>query len=455
MFVGGIATGVGDPHPSCADGNCDPFAFSAEDIEVLRDLGLSLGLVTGPVEALFVVANLVYLVIAGLIFWRRSSDWMAMLVSLTLVVLVAVVFTDANDALQRSYPASSWLIAAMMVFGITAFSLLLFLFPDGQFVPRWTRLATVAIGALVLLTFLPMPSAVESVATPTAMMAILGAGVYARIYRYRRVSSSLQRQQTKWVAFGMMGAGGVLTLSLVAFAAFPVEQPSPGRVYFLLAVTPILVFFVLLFPVSVAVAILRHRLWGIDLLINRTVVYGPLTGILMGLYIASIRLFQTLFVRFIGEESNVAILLSTLVLAGTFMPLRLRLQNLADRYFKEVPDPTRGLRAFGDQLQSMVQLANVGRMTRRLLDEVVAAFHAESGAVFMQQGEELRLVQTSGAWSGDAMMSVPLEYEGEQLGLVSLGSRRHEQDYTPQDRDALQKIAQAVAQTLSLSGGAK
>lgn len=456
LFIAGTAVRISEPFPICVNGGCGPFEFGAEDMDVVRDLGLLAGLLSGPLLILFSVGHsLVYFVIAGWIFRRRSDDWIAMLLSITLVILGAAVFTDANDAVQRAYPAFNWLARAVMVFGITSLSFLLFLFPDGRFVPRWTRFVAIAGGVPILLAFVPAPEAVVTWIVRAMIIGILGTGVYARVYRYRRVSSPLQRRQTKWVGLGLMGAIGSLVLSFVAFGAFPAEQPSPERIYFLLAAMPFLLFFNLILPVSVAVAVLRYRLWEIDVIINRTAVYAPLTGILMGLYIASIRLFQALFVRFIGDESDVAILLSTLVLAGAFMPLRLRLQALADKYFKEVPNPTGGLQAFGEQIRSMVQLTNVGQMTRRLLDEVVVAFHAESGAVFMRDGEKLQLAQTSGAWSGTAWVSVSLEHEGEQLGLVSLGSRHHGQEYTPQDREALQQIADVVALSLSLSGTGK
>ena len=136
------------------------------------------------------------------------------------------------------------------------------------------------------------------------------------------------------------------------------------------------------------------------------------------------------------------------------MPIRLRLQALVDRYFKETPDPTKELRAFGDQVQAMVQLSDTAQMTRQLLDHAVAAFHAESGAVFMQQDGELRLAQTSGAWDGQAHLTVPLEHGGVQIGQVALGARRHNQAYGDDERRTLQEIAAVTARALAIAQGA-
>ena len=103
-------------------------------------------------------------------------------------------------------------------------------------------------------------------------------------------------------------------------------------------------------------------------------------------------------------------------------------------------------------MRAVAQLADVGQITRRLLEETVAAFHAESAAVFLQQGEELRLVQTAGAWSGEATISVPLEYGGKaRIGQPSLGPRHQRQAYAPQDQQTLQEIAKSAAQALALS----
>ncbi len=101
----------------------------------------------------------------------------------------------------------------------------------------------------------------------------------------------------------------------------------------------------------------------------------------------------------------------------------------------------------------MVQLNDAAQMTRRLLDEAVAAFRAESGAIFMHQDGELRLAQTSGAWDGQAQLTVPLEHGGIQIGQVALGARYRSQAYGDDERRMLQKIAVVVARALASAQG--
>ena len=288
-------------------------------------------------------------------------------------------------------------------------------------------------------------NAIASLAFVAIALLFVAAIVYLAL-RFIR-STWEERQQVKWFAYGAWVFAAYVAIIISVETVRGTETPEPLN-------TILFMGFLSILPAGLAVSILKYRLYDIDLIINRTVVYGPLTGILMGLYIASIRLFQALFIRVVGEDSNFTILLSTLILAAIFMPIRLRLQALADRYFKETPDPTRGLRAFGDQVQSMVQLSDTAQMTRRLLDEAVAAFHAESGAVFMRQDGELRLAQTFGAWNRQAHLTVPVEHGGVQIGEVALGARYRGQAYGDDERRMLQEIAAVAARALANAQGA-
>jgi hypothetical protein len=204
-------------------------------------------------------------------------------------------------------------------------------------------------------------------------------------------------------------------------------------------------------PIAVGIAILRYRLYDIDLIINRTLVYVPLTGIVTGLYSASVALFQKLFQALTGENSDAAIVISTLILASLFTPMKNGLQSLVDRRFKEESDSTRKLKALGEQARSVLEVVDAEQATRRLLDEATPAFGATGGAISLWQGGKLKLVHTSGQWNdGDPKISVPLEHDGKQLGLLQLGPRRSGSEYTEQDRETLQEVTGLVAGTISL-----
>jgi hypothetical protein len=205
----------------------------------------------------------------------------------------------------------------------------------------------------------------------------------------------------------------------------------------------------LIAPASLGLAILRYRLWDIDLLINRTLVYVPMTALLAGLYTASVALTQRLFIALTGERSDAVIVFVTLLLATAFSSLRGRLQTLVDRRFKEVPDPTRELKAIGRQVRAVVEVVDQRELARRLLREAVTALEAESGAVYLWADSGWQLLESHGEWDeAQAAITVSLDAGGAPYGLLSLGRRTLGLEYGPKERAALQDTAGVVASAM-------
>jgi hypothetical protein len=159
------------------------------------------------------------------------------------------------------------------------------------------------------------------------MVAGVLVGVTSLIVRYRR-SADVQRAQMRWIAaaVAILAAGG-LPFVIVRYG-LQLEYRAGAL---LMAVALVAGCFL---PVAAAIAILRHRLYDIDLILNRALVYIPLTGILGGLYTAGVVLFQRISVAFTGNTSDAAIIVSTLVMASLFTPVRNWLQGFVDRRFK-------------------------------------------------------------------------------------------------------------------------
>jgi hypothetical protein len=205
-------------------------------------------------------------------------------------------------------------------------------------------------------------------------------------------------------------------------------------------------------PLAIGISILRYHLWDVDLIINRTLVYVPLTAIIAGVYTASISLSQRLFVAITGEKSDAAIVLTTLLVASTFTPIKNGLQSLVDKRFKQAPDPTEHLRVFGEQLQTVIQIMDVEELTERALQEAVTAFHATSGALYIEKDDKLQLAHTRGEWCEEAAeISVPLESDGNAVGLIKLGPRSKGLHYGDEDRQALQQSMGRVARAMVLA----
>jgi hypothetical protein len=178
--------------------------------------------------------------------------------------------------------------------------------------------------------------------------------LWSQVYRYRRVSSPAQRQQTKWVVFGT-------TLAVVA--TFPFQLPLDfslvgGDTPFVLLVLNMgFTLSFLLVPFSISVAVLRSHLFDIDVVINRTLVYGTLTAMLIGLYFGGIVALQRVFVALTGEGSTLAVVASTLAIAALFNPLRRRVQGFVDRrFYRSKYDARKTLEAFSAKLRDETDL---------------------------------------------------------------------------------------------------
>jgi len=187
----------------------------------------------------------------------------------------------------------------------------------------------------------PESSPLGSIVFGLLLLSVVAAMVSV-IVRYLR-SGGIQRHQIKWLLLP-----SVLAVTLVLFEALHVDLWESG-VPFAIVVG--------LFPVSVGVAILRYRLYDIDIIINRTLVYGSLTATLVGVYVGGIVVLQRFFVILTGEQSTLAVVASTLLIAALFNPLRRRIQSFIDRrFYRRKYDATKTLEAFSARLRDETDL---------------------------------------------------------------------------------------------------
>jgi hypothetical protein len=266
----------------------------------LAELGLSTGgyaLYNVTLDTIFVS---VFAAVAIVIFWRRSDDPMALLVATMLVVWGPLngLFVLTPSATAGNYPALEASLGLTLTYvGYMAWMLFFYLFPSGRFVPRWTRWLALlyGVGFFGLWTFTPFgPPSWPPLLFNAALLVVWCSFPVAQLYRYTRVSDRTQRQQTKWVVFGVAVAiAGALTTIFTVGASvdFPPEEVGPKMLSMLLMDA-----FMLFIPLSIGVAVLRARLFDIDVVINRTLVYGSLTVTLAAVYFGGIVVLQSVFV---------------------------------------------------------------------------------------------------------------------------------------------------------------
>ena len=330
-----------------------------EGVQTLGETGLSLrsyALLNVVVDKVF---QLVFFAVGALIFWRRSDDRMAWLVSVFLVSFGPVsVDSTAAYSLISSQPAWWLPVRSVGMLGTASSVLFFFLFPSGRFVPHWTRWLAVAfiVNDVPNVFFPELSSRWPSLETVSYLvfLGVLVSMVWSQIYRFRRVSSPAQRQQTKWVVFGLtLGVAGTFPLQL------PVDLSLVGgdTPLTLLLLDAGFSLSLLLIPLSIGVAVLRSHLFDIDLLINRTLVYGLLTALLVLVYFGGIVALQRVFVALTGEKSTLAVVASTLAIAALFSPLRRGIQSFIDRrFYRRKYDAAKTLEAFNARLRDETDL---------------------------------------------------------------------------------------------------
>lgn len=324
----------------------------------------------GTIEVLFV---LVYMVVAVLVFWKRSYTRMGLLTSLVLITFGANI--DPSNPLVSRYPILQFLAGFLQLIGWLGLGLFLCLFPDGRFVPRWTGIAALVAGVLILISNAPIfpPNAFIPL-----LFGFLVLTLIAQIYRYRSVSTLIQRQQTKWVVFGIsIAILGFLGLDLFV-QVFSLPQNPNG--YGFLAGDTLYLLFQALIPLSIGMAILRTKLWDIDVVINRALVYGTLTGILALIYFGLVFGLQLLVGGLTGNVSHSPLIIvgSTLVIAALFRPLRLRIQRIIDRrFYRRKYNAARILSDFSATLRNEVDLSQLSEQLVAVVQETMQPKHIQ------------------------------------------------------------------------------
>jgi MFS family permease len=355
------------------------FRFTPQQLQDLHRLGLSptlYGILLTVENAPF---QLVTLALGLLLFWRRSADRMALFCSFALVTFgnALPLYNFSNGSLASSLAANAVLrIITLVLFGAgeASFVIFFYLFPSGRFAPRWTRWCALVVVAywLAVVFFPTLPSNAGGPATYMIPLALLSA-VVAQVYRYWRVSTPRERQQTKWAVFGF----ALAILLIVITIPLGVLVPSSIRNDPVLGdLNPIFAVTLPLIPIFLAIAVLRSRLWDIDTLINKALVYGSLTAILALLYAGMVLGLQALLAGLLHQTTPIALIVSTLAIYVLFQPVRTRLQALIDqRFYRRKYDAEKTLAAFSATLRNEVDLATLSEEILMVVNETMQPTH--------------------------------------------------------------------------------
>ena len=292
-----------------------------------------------------------------LLFWRVFDKPVALFASFSFLFLGSGVLTGDLSRLPAAVQA---FVNVQLIFLLFCLGFFLVSFPDGRFVPRWSWLIGCTLAVQGIFFMLPGPFDVLSWPVPLFLLELAlawGSPIALQIYRYRRVSTPMQRQQTKWVIFGLISF--LMLLLLQGLTAQFIQPSTAGGALFSLVSPALPALGFLLIPLSVTIAILRSRLWDIDVIIRRTFVYSTLTVILALLYLGLVIGLGALVRLLTGQagQSPVIIVASTLAIAALVQPLRHRIQASIDRrFYRRKYDAARTLEAFSATLRDELDL---------------------------------------------------------------------------------------------------
>lgn len=379
--------------------------------------------------------------LATLLFRNKFSEPMTALVSYFLLIYG---ISMAGPLEHVSVILPGFLKYAQTIQGLllaTPLIALLMLFPSGKFFPRWTRWIVLLsipwnIGLIIVAPFdaksiqqNPLIAAIVTI----LFIAFSLIGVYAQIYRYRRVSNPAERQQTRWVVYGFalwIAYMFVSTIPYMYLTSLPPSAPTPwwgpaSELGWWLSLN--------ILPVCLTIAITRSRLWSIDLVINRTLVYGTLTVATIALYVLVVGTLGNLL--HLGNSSFIAFLTTGLV-AVLFQPLRERLQGWVNRWmYGERDDPVAVLSRLGETLE---RTGSPEDALQRIAETVARTLKLPYAAI--QLGDEVHPVAEFGIPRPE-IKRFSLVYQNETSGFLVVAPRSTGESFSSSDLRLLENIA--------------
>lgn len=371
----------------CAN-NVNQCAVTPEQVAPLARLGLA-PYDLAVLSAIIAIACVALVVaVAAILIWRRSDDWMALFLAATLILMPA----NFTALLQGLPPALRGLGSLASDASLLSWFLLCALFPSGRFAPRWLW---VVVAAMALALFAPVPTdapLAQTLGSLAEVIGVLGLAclLASQIYRYRAISTPVQRQQSKWGLYGLALTIVVNQLYWQPAIWTPALQ-RPDSLYILLAL-PDSALMIAIMAIAFSVAILRYRLYDIDLLVNRTLVYGSLSLILALVYLVGVVGSQSVVGRLThgqgSDQSPISIVLTTLVIAALFQPLRRRLQTTIDqRFYRRKYNAARTLASFAASLREDTNLRDMSERLLGAVDDTMQPAHVSLW--LRERGEQL------------------------------------------------------------------
>jgi signal transduction histidine kinase len=422
----------------CEAEPCPPGQLTYESEEALAQIGMTIDSLVKLTLGYDILLATVFTVCAIVIFIRKPNDPFTIFVTVMLVTFGVATISGGIRGIGETNPAVHLLTETIAFIGNCSIVAFLFVFPNGRFSPRWTYIILAGWFLFQLPRYYlpdsPLNFAVSSPALYNLLFPLgILVGIALQIHRYVNVSSVVEKQQTKWVIYG-------LTISMVGFVVIRelsvrVQDPYGSGFQMNIALTLIAILFILLIPLSISVAVIRYRLWDINPIINRTLVYGALSALTIALYILAVGLAS----RYFQGANLVVSLIATGFIAILFEPLRERLQRTVNRLmYGERDDPAAVLTRLSQRLDSTLAPDSV---LQTIVETLAQTLRLPYAAISLSDDTHAPHFVSSPIPPPSELISLPLTYQSERVGELALARRADGESFSTADMNLLNIIA--------------
>jgi signal transduction histidine kinase len=425
----------------CLEEPCSPDQLAPASVGALQASGMTVDSFVQATIALDILIAVTYTICAVVILVRKPNEILTIFVTIMLVTFGMATFTGGTRGIAVAFPKLGWLTQTIELIGSISIIAFFFVFPNGRFVPRWS--AAILIGwflfQLPRYYFPNSPLNLRHDSTIYNLLFSLGllSGIVAQIYRYIRVSNAIERQQTKWVLYGLtIGMGGYIIVRLLSLR---VSDPLGSNLFVSLGLNLAAILLMLLIPISISIAVIRFRLWDINPIINRTLVYGALTASTIALYIVAVGFFSNYFQN--SRVNFIVSFIATGAVAILFEPLRERLQRAVNRLmYGERDDPATVLTHLSQRLDSALAPASVLQTIVETLAQTLRLPYTAISIFPADVDKEPRAIAETGTHPSE-VIPLPLSYQSERVGELILAPRATGESFSPADMKLLNIIA--------------
>ncbi|MEH7415374.1 ATP-binding protein [Neobacillus drentensis] len=435
---------------NCITHSCEAFYNPAPGIGWLKDHGLTPAEYSFAYDMIYVVFGIVYITIGLVILWKKSSHLIGLLCGYMLISLGGT-FTPIMWGLKVIHPVYLFIVQIIEAGGMAAFILFFFLFPNGRFAPKWSKYLCLILITLRIPGMLLPKSDVDLQYISKWLFACwfilwVGSLLFVQIYRYKFVLTSIEKQQAKWVVYGeVIALLGLLSLTAIYIITEKSIETMPYHLFYMeIGIHTTM----LIIPAAILMAMMKHRLWDIDLLVNRTLVYGIMTVCTVVVYVLGVWYSSLLF-----QTSNnlISSLIATGIVAVLFTPVKDKVQRFINRrMYGENDEPFTVLFRLAKELEHPNDPESVLHLVVRTIKDSLRIPYV---SLSLYQNGEAVVAAEDGIFSED-WISYRLIYQGNEIGEIKLSRRAPGESFTSSDQkfiEILVRQASVVTQSAKIS----